>query len=117
FVGAAAARALGGRHVFRLYLRQIVDVGIRSLPLTIITSTFAGMVMAFQFGYGLERFGARLYIGQTTTTALVRELSPVLIALIVGGRVGAGMAAELAGMAVTEQIDAVRALGPDPLQR
>ena len=78
---------------------------------------FAGMVLAFQFGYGLERFGAKLYIGQTTVTALLRELGPILTALVVGGRIGAGIAAELGGMAVTEQIDAVRALGADPVQR
>ena len=75
------------------------------------------MVLAFQFGFGLERFGAKLFIGQTTVTALFRELGPILTALVVGGRVGAGIAAELGGMAVTEQIDAVRALGADPLQR
>ena len=97
---------------------QIQAVGVRSLgarrsPWRI----FAGMVLAFQFGYGLERFGAKLYIGQTTVTALVRELGPILTALVVGGRIGAGIAAELGGMAVTEQLDAVRALGADPLQR
>jgi phospholipid/cholesterol/gamma-HCH transport system permease protein len=96
---------------------QLEAVGVRSLGLTITMAVFAGMVMAFQFGYGLERFGAKLYIGQTTITALVRELGPILTALVAGGRVGAGIAAELGGMAVTEQIDAVRALGADPSQR
>jgi phospholipid/cholesterol/gamma-HCH transport system permease protein len=96
---------------------QLEAIGVRSLALTVTMAAFAGMVMAFQFGYGLERFGAKLYIGQTTITALVRELGPILTALVAGGRVGAGIAAELGGMAVTEQIDAVRALGADPLQR
>jgi phospholipid/cholesterol/gamma-HCH transport system permease protein len=96
---------------------QLEAIGVRSLGLTVTMAAFAGMVMAFQFGYGLERFGAKLYIGQTTVTALVRELGPILTALVAGGRVGAGIAAELGGMAVTEQIDAVRALGADPLQR
>jgi phospholipid/cholesterol/gamma-HCH transport system permease protein len=96
---------------------QILQVGVRSLPLALSMAAFSGMVMAFQFGYGLERFGAKLYIGQTTVTGLFRELAPILTALVVGGRVGAGIAAELGGMAVTEQIDAVRALGADPLQR
>jgi phospholipid/cholesterol/gamma-HCH transport system permease protein len=96
---------------------QLETIGVRSLGLTITMAAFAGMVMAFQFGYGLERFGAKLYIGQTTVTALVRELGPVLAALVAGGRVGAGIAAELGGMAVTEQIDAVRALGADPTVR
>jgi phospholipid/cholesterol/gamma-HCH transport system permease protein len=96
---------------------QLQSVGVRSLPLTVTMAAFAGMVMAFQFGYGLERFGAKLYIGQTTITALVRELGPILTALVAGGRIGAGIAAELGGMAVTEQLDAVRALGADPTQR
>jgi phospholipid/cholesterol/gamma-HCH transport system permease protein len=96
---------------------QLQAVGVRSLGLVITMAAFAGMVLAFQFGYGLERFGAKLYIGQTTVTALVRELGPILTALVAGGRIGAGIAAELGGMAVTEQIDAVRALGADPVQR
>jgi phospholipid/cholesterol/gamma-HCH transport system permease protein len=92
-------------------------VGVRSLGLVVTMAVFAGMVLAFQFGYGLERFGAKLYIGQTTVDALVRELGPILTALVAGGRIGAGIAAELGGMAVTEQLDAVRALGADPVQR
>ena len=96
---------------------QVQAVGVRSLALVVVMAAFSGMVLAFQFGYGLERFGAKLYIGQTTVTALVRELGPILTALVAGGRIGAGIAAELGGMAVTEQIDAVRALGADPLQR
>jgi phospholipid/cholesterol/gamma-HCH transport system permease protein len=96
---------------------QLQSVGVNSLALTVTMAAFAGMVMAFQFGYGLERFGAKLYIGQTTITALVRELGPILTALVAGGRIGAGIAAELGGMAVTEQIDAVRALGANPAQR
>jgi phospholipid/cholesterol/gamma-HCH transport system permease protein len=101
----------------RAIVYQILQIGVRSLPLAMTMAVFAGMVLAFQFGVGLERFGAKLYIGQTTVTALFRELAPLLTALVVGGRVGAGMAAELGGMAVTEQLDAMRALGADPLQR
>jgi phospholipid/cholesterol/gamma-HCH transport system permease protein len=96
---------------------QVQAIGVRSLGLVVTMAAFAGMVLAFQFGYGLERFGAKLYIGQTTVTALVRELGPILTALVAGGRIGAGIAAELGGMAVTEQLDAVRALGADPVQR
>jgi phospholipid/cholesterol/gamma-HCH transport system permease protein len=99
------------------YAYQILQVGARSLALATVMAAFSGMVMAFQFGYGLERFGAKLYIGQATVTALFRELAPILTALVVGGRVSAGIAAELGGMAVTEQIDAVRVLGADPLAR
>lgn len=108
-----AARAVRPRDV----VYQLQSVGVRSLGLVVTMAAFAGMVLAFQFGYGLERFGAKLYIGQTTVTALVRELGPILTALVAGGRIGAGIAAELGGMAVTEQLDAVRALGADPIQR
>jgi phospholipid/cholesterol/gamma-HCH transport system permease protein len=101
----------------RIFAYQVLQLGIRSLPLTITMALFAGMVLAFQFGFGLDRFGAKLYIGQTTVTALFREIGPILTALVAGARIGAGIAAELGGMAVTEQIDAVRALGADPAQR
>ncbi len=101
----------------RAFIYQIVQIGVRSLPLALTMAMFAGMVLAFQFGFGLERFGAKIYIGQTTVTALFRELGPILTALVVGGRIGAGIAAELGGMAVNEQLDAVRALGADPVQR
>ncbi len=120
-IATLAGRSLGRavkRHAhFRLFVYQVLQIGLRSLPLAIAMSAFAGMVLAFQFGVGLERFGAKLFIGQTTVTALFRELGPILTALVVGSRVGSGIAAELGGMAVTEQIDAVRALGADPLER
>jgi phospholipid/cholesterol/gamma-HCH transport system permease protein len=120
-VALMVGRTVSGlcRRAIRLedVIYQLQIVGVRSLGLTAIMAGFAGMVLAFQFGYGLERFGAKLYIGQTTVTALVRELGPVLTALVAGGRIGAGIAAELGGMAVTEQVDAVQALGADPLER
>ena len=113
----SARRALRRPWQLGNYVYQVVQVGVHSLSLGITMAVFAGMVLAFQFGYGLERFGAKLYIGQITVTALFRELGPMLTALIVGARIGAGMAAELGGMAVTQQIDAARALGGDPWQR
>ena len=84
-----AARAVRLRDV----VYQLQSIGVRSLGLVVTMAAFAGMVLAFQFGYGLERFGAKLYIGQTTVTALVRELGPILSALVAGGRIGAGIAA------------------------
>lgn len=96
---------------------QVLQLGARSLPLALTMSAFAGMVLAFQFGQGLERFGAKMFIGQTTVAALFRELGPILTALVVGGRIGAGVTAELSGMAVNDQIDAIRALGADPIRR
>jgi phospholipid/cholesterol/gamma-HCH transport system permease protein len=98
-----------------VFAYQVLQIGVRSLALGIVMSAFAGMVLAFQFGFGLERFGAKLFIGQVTVTSIFRELGPILTALVVGARVGAGIAAELGGMVVTEQIDAVRALGADPV--
>jgi phospholipid/cholesterol/gamma-HCH transport system permease protein len=113
--GRVVRRVRGLR--IRDLLYQSMQFGVRSLPLAFAMSVFAGMVLAFQFGYNLQRFGARLFIGQVTVTAIFRELGPILTALVVGGRVAAGIAAELGGMVVTEQVDAVRALGADPVQR
>jgi phospholipid/cholesterol/gamma-HCH transport system permease protein len=117
FLGRTARSLMPRSLRFADIVYQIQSLGVRSLGLVVTMAGFAGMVMAFQFGMGLERFGAKLYIGQTTVTGLVRELGPVMTALIGGGRIGAGIAAELGGMAVTEQIDAVRALGADPTAR
>jgi len=114
-LGGALTRA--GRMRPRELADELVKAGVKSLPLTLAMSLFSGMVLAYQFGSGLERFGAKLYIGQTTVTALFRELGPILTALVAGARVTAGVAAELGGMAVTEQVDAVRALGADPRER
>jgi phospholipid/cholesterol/gamma-HCH transport system permease protein len=113
--GTALGRTLRRPARLPQFAYQVLQVGVHSLALGIAMSVFAGMVLAFQFGIGLERFGAKLYIGQVTVTAIFRELGPILTALVVGARVGAGIAAELGGMVVTEQIDAVRALGADPL--
>lgn len=75
------------------------------------------MVMALQFAVGLEPYGASLYTGKLVSLGIVRELGPVLTALMVGGRVGSGITAEIGSMAVTEQVDAIRALGADPVKR
>jgi len=75
------------------------------------------MVMAVQFAFGLQKFGGLEYTGRVIALSFARELAPTLTAVIVGGRIGSGMAAELGAMAVTEQIDAIRALGADPLKK
>ena len=82
-----------------------------------LTGLFTGMVLALQTAYGLERFGAKNYVGNITGLGFLRELGPVLTAVVVCGRVGAGVSAEIASMVVTEQIDALRALGADPYQK
>ncbi len=97
--------------------RQIVWIGISSVPIVLLTAVFTGMVLAMQTAYGLHRFGAKNYVGNLVGLALARELGPVLTAIMVCGRVGAGIAAEIASMTVTEQVDAIRALGANPIQR
>jgi phospholipid/cholesterol/gamma-HCH transport system permease protein len=101
----------------RAILQQIYVQGNRAFGLMILMSAFAGLVMAYQFGLGLSRFGAQAYIGQLTVLALTRELMPVLSALVLGGRIVAGISAELGAMAATEQVAAVRALGADPVKK
>lgn len=90
---------------------QIYAMGVLSLVLTMVTGLFAGMVVALQGARELARFGAILYIGPTVARSIVREAAPVMVALVVGSRIGAGIAAELGAMKVTEQIDALRAIG------
>jgi phospholipid/cholesterol/gamma-HCH transport system permease protein len=102
---------------FRLWITQLEQGGVDSWSITVLTAIFTGMVMASQFAVGLEPFGASLYTGKLVCLGIVRELGPVLTALLVGGRVGAGFTAELGSMAVTEQIDAIRALGADPVRK
>jgi phospholipid/cholesterol/gamma-HCH transport system permease protein len=97
--------------------RQMYLVGVKSFTIVAITSIFVGMVLALQFAYGFSRFGASLFVPKLVALTLFREMGPVLTALLVGGKVGAGMAAELGSMSVTEQIDAVRALGANPVKK
>jgi len=84
---------------------------VGSLPLTMIVGAFTGAVLALQTAYALGKFGAKLYIGDMVSLSLCRELGPVLTGIVAGGRIGAGITATLGTMAVTEQVDAVRALG------
>jgi len=101
----------------RAILAQIDSLGVASMGIVTVTSVFIGMVMAVQFAFGLRKFGGMEYTGRVVGLSFARELAPTLTAVIVGGRIGAGMAAELGSMAVTEQLDAVRALGADPLKK
>ncbi len=100
-----------------LVVAQFDQIGVRSLSIVIITSTFIGMVLALQTAYSLAEFGGKLFIGKVVSLSLVRELAPVLMSLMVGGRVGAGITAELGTMKVTEQIDALRALATNPVRK
>ena len=106
-----------GQAEFKLTMAQLESAGVDSWSITLLTALFTGMVMAMQFSVGLEPFGASLYTPKLVGVGIVREMGPVLTALLVGGRVGAGFTAELGSMAVTEQIDALRALGADPVRK
>lgn len=115
---ARAGRALFARPFeWRAIVYQMESVGVRSLSIASVTAVFIGMVMAVQFAISLQKFGAMEYTGRVVGLSFSRELAPTLTAVIVGGRVGAGMAAEVGSMAVTEQIDAIRALGADPVKK
>ncbi|MBM4367085.1 MAG: ABC transporter permease [Deltaproteobacteria bacterium] len=96
---------------------QLDHAGIQSWSITALTALFTGMVLALQFATGLEAYGGSMYTGKLVALGIVRELGPTLTALLVGGRVGSGIAAELGSMVVTEQVDAIRALGADPIKK
>ena len=100
-----------------LWLEQLYQLGVRSLTITNITLLFTGMVLAIQTAYSLSAYGGKAFVGDILALSIVRELGPVLTALMVAGRVGAGVTAELGSMAVTEQIDALRALAANPVRK
>ena len=101
----------------KLVLREIDNFGAGSLLLVDLIALFTGMVMALQTIYGLRMYGAEMYVGSVVSLALVRELGPVMASIMVGARVGSGIAAEIGSMQVTEQIDAMRALGASPIKK
>ena len=103
------------------YWHDIVEqfdvIGIGSMAVVVLTGLFTGAVLALQAGFTLDQFGARSEVGRLVGASIVKELGPVLTALMVSGRVGSGIAAELGSMMVTEQINALRALGTDPVRK
>ncbi len=96
--------------------KQMLEIGIKSIPVVIVTSIFTGMVFALQTYTGFKRFGAEAMVGTVVALSMTRELGPVLTGLIVAGRAGAAMAAELGTMRVTEQIDALETLATNPVK-
>ncbi|MGH7549143.1 MAG: MlaE family ABC transporter permease [Gemmatimonadota bacterium] len=96
---------------------QMDIIGVQSLLIVGLTGIFTGMVLALQSAVQLADFGATLFVGQLVAASVVRELGPVLTALMVAGRVGSGIAAELGSMRVGEQIDALEAMGTDPIKK
>ncbi|HEY7501666.1 MAG TPA: ABC transporter permease [Vicinamibacterales bacterium] len=103
------------------YYRDVIEqfdiIGIGSLTVVLLTGVFTGMVLALQSGFTLDQFGARSMVGRLVSASIVKELGPVLTGLMVAGRVGSGIAAQLGSMMVTDQIAALRALGTDPIRK
>lgn len=102
---------------FAEVVRQIYEIGYKSLPIVVLSALSIGMVMVLQLAFSFKRFGAKGLVGPVVALAIVRELGPVLTSLLVGGRAGAGITAEIGSMKVTEQIDAIRTLGADPIKK
>lgn len=106
-----------GPFYFDLFVEQLYQVGIRSIPLVFLTALSIGMVMSLQFGLGLEKFGGKLYVPKLMAATIIREIGPVFTSLMMAARVGAGFASEIGSMVVTQQIDAIRALGTSPTRK
>ncbi len=117
---------LSGRALLNLFRRplyladiftQADSIGVGSIPIVLMTGFFTGGVLALQSASSLSQFGAAAITGQLVSFSMIKELGPVLTSLMVSGRNASGMASELGSMVVTEQIDAMRALGTDPLKK
>jgi phospholipid/cholesterol/gamma-HCH transport system permease protein len=98
-------------------VQQMDEIGVKSLGIVLLTGLFTGMVLALQTSVQLRAFGATMYVGRLVAGSMIRELGPVLAGLMVAGRVGSGIAAQLGSMRVTEQIDALNTLGTDPIKK
>ena len=102
---------------FHDVVEQFEQIGIGSLTVVVLTGFFTGAVLALNFGITLDQFGARPFVGRLVSASMVKELGPVLTGLMLAGRIGSGIAAELGSMVVTDQINALRALGTDPVRK
>jgi phospholipid/cholesterol/gamma-HCH transport system permease protein len=116
-IGAVGRATVSRPFYFRDLVEQLNTIGVGSLTVVVLTGLFTGAVLALQGGLTLDQFGARAMVGRLVSASMVKELGPVLTALMVTGRVGSGIAAELGSMAVTEQLNALRALGTDPVRK
>lgn len=117
-LGARALRFTFARPFYwRDTLVQMDRIGVGSIPIVLLTGLFTGMVLALQSSVELTRFGAEAFIGNLVGASMVRELGPVLAALMVAGRAASGIAAEIGSMRVTEQIDALQSFGTDPIKK
>jgi len=102
---------------FGSFLTQMEEIGVRSLPIVIVSSFFVGMVLAVQVAYSEANFAGRVMVGIGVGVAITREFGPLLTALLVGGRVSAGITSVIGSMRVTEQVDAIRLLGASPAKK
>jgi len=102
---------------FHDVVEQFDQIGIGSLTVVLLTGLFTGAVLALQSGVTLDQFGARPFVGRLLSASMIKELGPVLTGLMLAGRIGSGIAAELGSMVVTDQINALRALGTDPVRK
>jgi phospholipid/cholesterol/gamma-HCH transport system permease protein len=114
FTGTALTHCVRPPFYPRLIWRQVIDIGYYSLPVVGLTAIFTGMVLALQSYTGFSRFNAEGAIANVVVVAMTRELGPVLAGLMVAGRIGAAMAAEIGTMSVTEQVDALVTLSTNP---
>ena len=115
--GRAVKNVFRSPHYSDDVFQQMDIIGVGSLPIVMLIGLFSGVVMTMQMARALQQYGAQGQVGQIVAIALVRELGPVLTAVLVAGRNASGIASELGSMKVTEQIDAMRALGTDPIQK
>jgi phospholipid/cholesterol/gamma-HCH transport system permease protein len=115
--GRAFGRALNRPHYLREIIVQMDTIGVGSLMIIVLTGLFTGGVLALQTSSTLQTFGATGVTGTLVMTSMVREMGPVLASLMLAGRVGSAIAAELGSMVVSEQVDAMRALGTDPVKK
>jgi phospholipid/cholesterol/gamma-HCH transport system permease protein len=102
---------------FHDVVEQFDQIGLGSLTVVLLTGFFTGAVLALQTGITLDQFGARPFVGRLISASMIKELGPVLTGLMLAGRIGSGIAAELGSMVVTDQINALRALGTDPVRK
>ena len=114
----AAFRGIVTRPYYRHdIIEQFDQIGVASLTVVLLTGFFTGAVLALQSGLTLDQFGARPVVGRLVSASMIKELGPVLTGLMLTGRVGSGIAAEIGSMVVTDQINALRALGTDPVRK
>lgn len=104
-------------YYFHDIVEQFEEIGIGSLTVVLLTGFFTGAVLALQTGVTLDQFGARPFVGRLVSASMIKELGPAITGLMLAGRIGSGIAAELGSMVVTDQINALRALGTDPVRK